>query len=110
MSVPNMRGGLFDSYVLLEKGVVFNNLYISFTVIKERKPEEEKQAMIVLRNQVDNMELKGCIAYIQEPWVDILERSTNVHEKGNHPPSQQEMQNATRGFTYNLNLWGKNEN
>ena len=105
MSIPNMRGGLFDSYVLLEKGVVFNNLYITFTVIKESEPEGEKRAMIVLRNQVDNMELRGCMVYIQEPWEDILDRSTNVHEANNHPPSQQEILNAK---TLQKNLYFKN--
>lgn len=91
MTIINMRGGLFDSYVLLEKGIVFNNLSITTTVIKESKPEEEKRAMIVLRNQVDNMDLRGCLVYIQEPWADILERSHNVYEKDNFPPSQEEM-------------------
>lgn len=93
MSIPNMRGGLFDSYVLLEKGIVFNNLYITFTVIKKQKLSSEKQP-IVLRGQIDNMELRGCMVFIEEPWEDILERSYNVHEANNWPPSQEEIENA----------------
>ena len=82
MSVPNMHGGLFHSYVHLEKGSILNNAQISMTHIIEGDTKSER-ASINLRNQNDNLQINGCILYIDEPWKDIQERSHNLLERDN---------------------------
>jgi hypothetical protein len=106
MSIPNMAGGLIDCIILLEKGIVFNNLSITTSIIKEQNLVNKRRPNIVLRKQIDNMDLRNCMVYIEEPWEDIRNRSHNIHEQGNWPLSEKEMQNK-KYSEMDLYLWGK---